>query len=106
MNTNSVFVLFFKDCLPSSESRICFFFFGFSLIFEVVSVVIDLFFLCSVVEDYRLLTALKRPGKIAALHTSVFVASAPLVIFYAKSVFIAAKVTTVFERRVLGYLPI
>ena len=47
----------FLDCLPSSECQICFFFFGFWLIFEVVSVVIDLFFVSSV--DYRLLTEKK-----------------------------------------------
>ena len=56
MNPNSVLA----ECLPSSERQICFFFFGFSLIFEVVSVVIDLFFVCSATVDYCLLTE-KQP---------------------------------------------
>ena len=45
---------YFLDCLPSSERQICFFFFGFSLIVEV-SVVINLFFVCSATVDYCLL---------------------------------------------------
>ena len=61
-----------------------FFFFGFSLIFEVVSVVINLFFVCSAIADYCLLTALAETRKKAALHTSVFIALALLVIFSEK----------------------
>ena len=57
--------------------RFCSFSLDFSLIFEVVSVVIDLFFVCTATVDHCLLTALAETGKTAALHTSVFVALAP-----------------------------
>ena len=36
----------------ASECWICFFFYGFSLIFEVVSVVINLFFVCAAIVDH------------------------------------------------------
>ena len=56
--------LSFIDCLPSSEHRISFFFFGFSLIYEVKSVVINLWsliiFVCSATVDDCLLTCRDR----------------------------------------------
>ena len=57
----------------------------FTFFFKVVSVVIDLLFDCSARVDYCLLTALVETGKTVALHTSVFVALAALVIFLEKN---------------------
>ena len=64
INTNN-------DSLPSSECQICFFFFRFPLIFEVVFVVINLFFVCAATVDDCLLTELADTRKTDALHTRV-----------------------------------